>query len=289
MTDVTTEITRMLGPQEAQHIIRLARNTENFEARWARRATLEVKKVADKVLAEVWMLGQPDLTQVDFGNFVMSHWYDSMREGLVSSSRMPSVQVDRLASTPMAAIAKKLKELRRQWDEYRRTGRLPAIQGQDAEKLRQAFIAAIKKSWRENSDEFLSGITADNTEATRAIRKSFDVVTSRAKMIVATETTRYFNEARRSVYDQSEEVTHYLFLAIRDHRTTKWCKTRHGLVYAKGDPLLDSETPPVHWNCRSEMIPLTPHNAKHLRLIQDESRQRRRNSPEPLPAGWTAA
>lgn len=164
---------------------------------------------------------------------------------------------------------------------------MPARQKEIAEKIKKAYIKKVQSVWVKYGEEFRSGITAETTEAVRQIKEGADVVYSRAKMIVETETTYYYNKSRRTVYDESPDVTHYLFVSVRDHATTKWCKTRHGLVYKKGDPLLDKETPPIHWNCRSEILPLTWHNPAHRKLIEDLSRRRRNNTCEPLPPGWT--
>jgi uncharacterized protein with gpF-like domain len=108
-------------------------------------------------------------------------------------------------------------------------------------------------------------------------------------MIVATETTRYYNDVRHEIYSQSEDINHFLFMSIRDFRTTEWCKTRNGLVYKKEDPLYLREKPPCHWNCRSEMVPLTDVNPRHEKMINDPSIARRNNKCKPLPPGWNTS
>ena len=220
---------------------------------------------------------------------MMEHSLAVMTAGLKSTKERAQVRAARLAAPPKGKLPRSLKALREWWDKYRKSGRLPARQKAEAERLKKAFMQEIQKVWKKVSADFLSGETARNTEAVEEIRRRAGVAVSRAKMIVETETTYYFNRARREVYDESDDVTHYLFVAIRDHRTTPWCRTRHKLVYKKGDPLLDKETPPCHWYCRSELLPLTPKNQNHLRLIQDRTRARRHNSPAPLPEGWTGA
>jgi SPP1 gp7 family putative phage head morphogenesis protein len=108
----------------------------------------------------------------------------------------------------------------------------------------------------------------------------------RGNMIVATETTRYFNQARQAFYDEVPSVTHYLFIAIRDHRTTKWCKSRNGLVFEKGTELFKRNRPPTHYNCRSEIVPLNRFNPRHKAMIDDKSIQAKNNKMEPLLPGW---
>lgn len=282
-------LTQLLGAREAMDVVLLSKKVGTLERRWVRRAETEIKAAVNKVLDHARETSRLSFADVDFVPLMMEHAFAIMREGIESTDRRDPVRTERLAAPPKGKIPKSLKALREDWDRYRKDGKVPARQKKDAENLRKEFLDAIQKAWRENSEDFLSGDTARNTEAVEAIRRRAKVPSARAKMIVETETTYYFNHSRRKIYDESDDVTHYLFLAIRDHRTTPWCKTRHNLVYKKGDPLLDKETPPCHWYCRSELIPLTPHNANHLRIIQDQARARRHNKCAPLPEGWTGA
>ena len=283
------KLTQLLGAREASEVMRLAKRTSVLERRWVSRARLEVAATVDRVLEKARETGRLSFANVDFSPLMMEHARDIMREGIDSTHRMEPVRTQHLAAPPKGAVPKSLKALREWWDAYQKTGRVPARQKEDAEKLRKAFLEAIQKAWRENSEDFLSGDTARNTEAVAAIKRQAKVPAARAKMIVETETTYYFNRVRREVYDKSADVSHYLFVAIRDAATTPWCKSRDGLVYAKGDPLLDKETPPCHWYCRSELLPLTPQNQNHAALINDKSVARRHNRPKPLPEGWTGA
>lgn len=287
--ETIAKLTELLGVREATDVVLLAKRTTILERHWVLLAEAEIREAARGVIANARETGRLSFADVDFGDLLMQHSYAVMREGIESTERRNPVRVERLAAPPKGKIPRSLRALREWWDKYRKGGRMPARQRKEAETLKKAFLDAIQKAWRRHSDDFLSGDTARNTEAVEAIMKAAAVPAARAKMTVETETTYYFNHARREVYDESPDVSHYLFMAVRDHRTTKWCKTRHGLVYAKGDPLLDKETPPCHWFCRSELLPLTPHNANHLALIQDRGRSRRHNSPEPLPKGWTGA
>lgn len=281
-------VNELLGARETADVLRLSKQVGVLERRWVSRSQLEVAAACTRVLENAAETGRLAVGAVDFVPLLMEHSYAVMREGLLSTDRrMAPIRAHRLAAPPKGKVPKSLKDLREWWDAYRKRGKVPARQKVEAERLKAEFLRQIQKAWRDNSDDFLSGDTARNTQAEIAIRRRAGVAASRAKMIVETETTYYFNRARREVYDASDDVSHYLFLAIRDHATTKWCKTRHGLVYAKGDPLLDKETPPCHWFCRSELVPLTPRNPSHLRLIQDQSKARRHHSPEPLPKGWT--
>lgn len=277
----------LVGPREAAEVIHLSKRTQRLERRWVVAAKADIDKTTRRVLANARQTGRIKESLVDFEPLMMKHAFETMKLGFESTERRQPIRNTYLASPPPGTIPKSLRALRAWYFEYRKTGKAGARQKVLAARLKAAYLEKLSEVWRELSDDFLQGNTFDQEEVIAAIARRANVTKARAKTIVETETTKYFNAARRAVYDASPEVSHYLYVAIRDHVTTKWCKTRQGLVYAKGDPLLDKETPPVHWNCRSELLPLTPHNPAHLVLIQDRARSRRHNSPEPLPVGWT--
>lgn len=176
-------------------------------------------------------------------------------------------------------------ELRRWWDAVR-TKKAPKRIQVLASKIKKAYIKTVQKLWVRYSPQFRSGETFNEDEVKSAIRKTVDVPRNRANTIVCTENTRYFNTARIRYFDKQETVTHYLFIAIRDQRTTKWCRTRQGLVYEKKSEYFKRERPPTHYNCRSEIVPLTPFNPRHRALIADRSLARANNNPEPLLPNW---
>lgn len=282
-------LTNLLGGQETARIVYLAKAQQSLESRWDRKFKSYIDAITKEIISQSDLVKRLDLSRVDFLPLVMEHSFAAMKEGLASTQvpdRVPKSDTVRLSAPPPAAVPRSLKNLRRWWDHYRKAGKIPARQRAIAARIQKAYIKKIETVWRQNADAFLLGDTTSKTEAIRAIQKGAEVTYGRAKMIVETETTYYYNKARRQVYDQSQDVTHYLFVAVRDHATTKWCATRQGLVYAKTDPLCDDETPPIHWNCRSEMVPLTPANPRHLALIKDATRERRKNSPASLPKEW---
>lgn len=80
----------------------------------------------------------------------------------------------------------------------------------------------------------------------------------RLNTIVRTNTTRIFNEARMSAYNDPELnnfVKAYQYSAVMDDRTTDYCEYHNGQVLKAGDPLLDA-IPPAHYNCRSIWVPV---------------------------------
>jgi SPP1 gp7 family putative phage head morphogenesis protein len=281
-----TDLQKILGAREAADVVRLAKSQDRLEAAWQRRYKEKFAEVAHEIVADARKTGRLDTSRIDFSDLVMEHSVAVMRSGVDSTEGRERVMNERLATAAPVAQSKSLRHIRELWDYWRKKKKLPPRQKWIARKVKAHFLEEIQKAWREASETFISGGEAGQAAATSHIMEKADVAYGRSVTIVNTETTHYYNKARTDIYDQSEDVTHYLFVAVRDHATTKWCKTRHGLVYKKGDAVTIKEKPPVHWNCRSEVLPLTPANPMHLKLIQDATRARRNRTCFPLPAGW---
>lgn len=282
------KLKKSLGYREATEILRLSKKQEILERKWQAKMKKYIEGLTQEMLDNLEETGRLRLDFVDFVPILMQHSYEVSRQGVESTKTVTPVRAQRLAGVPKKVVPQTFRELRVWWDAYRKNKKIPPRQKVLAERLRKAYVDKCQEVWKANSQDFLRGDTTSKTEAVDAIVKGADVVVSRGKMIMETETTYYYNKARRDVYDESPDVTHYLFVSIRDFATTKWCKSRQGLVYAKGDSLLDKETPPIHWNCRSELLPLTPANLNHRKLIEDKTRARRQHKCEPLPPEWMA-
>jgi SPP1 gp7 family putative phage head morphogenesis protein len=284
--DSIKSLVSWLGAREASIIVNLSKRQQTLEDKWVVAMASHFSDVTEELFAHALRTGRLSFVDVDFGRLLLDHAHATMEDGIRSTDVKTPIRGAMLAAPPPGKVPRSLKALREWWDKYRK-GKLPPRQRALGKRIKDEYVKQVQAAWLKHSTDFLSGDAFRNTAAIEAIQRRADVAFSRAKMIVETETTYYFNKTRREVYDESDDVTHYLFVAIRDHATTKWCKTRHGLVYAKTDPLLDKETPPIHWNCRSEVLPLVRQNPSHLRLIHDAKRQRRTNRCEPLPPGWT--
>lgn len=290
---MTARLASIYGPRTAGRIMLAAKEVDAIEAKWRKIWMEELRSVTDWIIEKALRTGQLDLDYVDFSDIAMTHSLDVMRQALDDSVDFmpPLPEQKRLAGKPKpppkAAVPTNFRELRILWDKFRKMKYIPPRQRSIAERVKKAYLKRVQAEWIKHGEGFRSGETAVRNEAVSAIMKGADVAYARAKMIVETETTYYYNKTRKAVFDRSADVTHYLFMAIRDHRTTEWCKSRHGLVYAKDDPLLKAESPPVHWNCRSEILPLTDLNPRHKAMIDDPSRQRRNHKCKPLPEGWT--
>ncbi len=210
-------------------------------------------------------------------------------------------QVERESLTPKKRLSwkvpKNIRDIMSLYDRWRKGLWKPSkLIQKEAAKLKEIYIEAIQKTWHKYSDDFRNGGEQTQKEIVKEIQRSTGAATTRSGVIVRTETTRYYNTARINYYGASPDITHYLFMAVRDAATTPWCtqkttegkRGRHGLVYAKEDELFKKERPPTHYNCRSEVLPLTPLNPAHRKMIEDKSIQRRNHQCYPLLPGWSS-
>lgn len=233
----------------------------------------------------------PDLAQVDQREIellLLKNQFLAKQAGILSVNNSQANRVKLAAPKyySLPKIPRKYAELMKWWDMTRKNKAPKKIQLQAAE-IKKKYLAKCQTTYKKYSQLFRSGVAYDQGMVEKDVERIGETTVSRAKTIVATETTRYYNQVRKEIYDESDAITHYLYVAIRDYRTTEWCKDRNGLVYDKKDEaLLKKEFPPDHYNCRSEMLPLTPFNPVHLKLINDKSLARKNNKCKPLLPGW---
>lgn len=282
--ETITNLVQTLGAREATNVVALAKKQTALERKWQNKLKKRFDEINRKVFSALVDGGNIDDEMVDIDDIIMESSLEAMALGVKSTQA--NIGLSKLAAPPKAVVPKTLKEIRRLWDLYRKR-KLPERQRKNIEKIRTAYLKNVQSVWEKYSKSFRAGTTADKGEMIKGMMAEASVGFTRGKMIVQTETTFFYNQVRKEIYDQAESVTHYLFVALRDHATTDWCRTRQHLIYEKGDWLTDEETPPCHWNCRSEMLPLTPSNPNHARLIKDESKHRRNRNPEPLPPEWS--
>lgn len=282
---------KLLGREEATRVLMSANKIDRLESHWNSKLRYLFKEFDKKVVDSLMASGKvPE--HLDFVDFYFKHAMAVSEEAVKTAQAHPAKtsKAHLSSSPPPPKIPKSLGQLQDIWDDYwywRRSHRkYPRRIKVLANRVRSAYLKKCQSVWEKYSRDFRTGKVADQKTALKIIQQASDGVYARGKMIVETETTNYYNRVRRATYDQSPDITHYLFLAIRDNATTKWCSTRHRLVYPKDDPLTDKETPAIHWNCRSEMVPLSKYNPRHEKIIADKRKARRANSPEPLPLGW---
>ena len=288
---------------EALHQIRLSRQdlvrlrnssevAQRVEDKWDA-AFRRAISVAAEASADSLPAGGP-VVSPDFESLFIRHYFDVQFEALALAEREQELG---RRSFRMATQPRTLRQVMELYDRWRKGLWKPKSISRKADSVKKAYVAAVQAAWQANSEDFREGTVFDQREVERKIQDAAAGTRARAQTIVRTETTRYYTDARKAYYDHSTDVTHYLFLAVRDKATTCWCKAgftdgkrgRSGLVFEKGSRLLLVNKPPCHWCCRSELLPLSPLNPSHRRLIEDVSIAANRVKLYPLPPGWASS
>lgn len=68
-----------------------------------------------------------------------------------------------------------------------------------------------------------------------------------------TKFTEVMNKGRIAFFDDTKVVSGYQYSAVLDDRTTEICRGLHGKTFKAGEQPI----PPMHFNCRSVLIPIT--------------------------------
>lgn len=106
-------------------------------------------------------------------------------------------------------------------------------------------------------------LVADTKEKIRGVFEQWigsgTVLTTEARLetIIRTNATEAYNYGRLSeIRDDPDAVEAVEFSAILDQRTTEQCQLLHGKLFRVDDPDLALLTPPLHFNCRSVIVPV---------------------------------
>lgn len=291
---MTVAVLARLSASDLAYLKSEGDSATRIERKWERRFAEALDQITVRILHDLENLGRvQDQTADELERLVIEHYFDSVESAIEHArGKRPRVQLAGKTKIPDS-----LATIRRQYDDWRRGKYKPKAASKRGRDLKKKYLERVRSVWEQYSEGFRAGETSTQERVREQIQEAAEVTENRARTIVRTETTSYYSEATQKYYGDSEEITHFLFLAIRDTRTSPWCtprvvngkRGRHGLVYAKTDPLLARERPACHPYCRSQILPLSPSNPAHLRLIQDQSIQRRNHQCHPLIRGWGGA
>lgn len=138
---------------------------------------------------------------------------------------------------------------------------------EDTLNERSFFITGIEREriLKKSRQIIMSGIEKGETTKEVAHKlgqyfEEYEIGASTLETIVKTNTNKVFNMGRRRFFEDPSLdgfVKAYQFSAIIDSRTTPICEKLDREIYAVGDPYIDKITPPLHFNCRSLLVPIT--------------------------------
>ena len=145
----------------------------------------------------------------------------------------------------------------------------------DAEILPEEFLAIVQAESFRNVGDYVTEITKkaknkifngikqglpEDRIASSIEEEMEDASKKWLQTVIRTKTTEMFNAARKTYWETdpiaSQLVEAYEFSAILDDRTSDVCRELDGKIFDKGD-YIDKITPPLHFNCRSILVPVT--------------------------------
>lgn len=90
-----------------------------------------------------------------------------------------------------------------------------------------------------------------------------------AERLLRTETNYFENKAELESYDEMG-IKKFKYLAVLDNRTSEICQEMDGKVFDMKDAVQGENTPPLHPNCRSTIIPfISEEYAPKTRIARD--------------------
>jgi SPP1 gp7 family putative phage head morphogenesis protein len=113
------------------------------------------------------------------------------------------------------------------------------------QRARQAAIAAIKDG------QSISSFVTANVEG------SIGEAMVSLERYSRTKHTEVMNKGRLSFFEKSGVVTGYQYSAIMDSKTSEICSALDGKFFEAGSQPI----PPMHFNCRSLLIPITKYES----------------------------
>lgn len=110
-----------------------------------------------------------------------------------------------------------------------------------------------------------------------------------ARTRMQTGWTRWYNTGTIDRTKADPAVILYEFVLGTAEQHTEICLSREGWTFAKNDPRLAANTPPLHWGCKSKLVAITRSFAKANDIKRWTPKQAKRNPPAEGFGGRKAA
>lgn len=132
--------------------------------------------------------------------------------------------------------------------------------------------AGLQGKWERELDEEVQAVIAEGLaqgltrrDISKRLAKVFPRFQKyRLENIARTETSSAYNAGRLDTMLANKFIKAFQFTAILDDRTTDICEGRHGRIMLLDDPNLTANTPPLHFQCRSTIIPIDKFDLEDL-------------------------
>lgn len=131
---------------------------------------------------------------------------------------------------------------------------------------------ALQGRWQRDLDSLVTQVLvralqtgATLQETMKALRDVFpEFSKARLENIARTEASAAYTQGRLAAFRANKMCAAVQFAAILDGRTTSICRERDGLVLMLDDDRLIANTPPLHYQCRSTLVPVDKYDLEDL-------------------------
>ncbi len=253
-----------------------------------------MRRAVDYIMDHYEKVGQfaaPSLSQLDL--LMAAFYYDVLHLGLNLAKTDPAVgrkgtnsSVDKklAASDWPTGIPKHLTGLEKIFRNKRYWPSIMKRSEKITDRVRKQYLKKLQQKFNKILPSLHAGEITPS-EARSALMKTWDASKPRVELIFRTETSTYFGKTQTAYFDGDDDIIGFLFDSVKDIARTDICRTRHGLIYRPGTKLLRDNTPSLHYNCRSHLIPLANTEANR-KLLAEASRDPSKRSVAPLLPGW---
>src|SRR5690606_9301980 len=140
------------------------------------------------------------------------------------------------------------------------------VKPEEAEAWLRSYLPSLVGVMAQDLRERVRDIIADGLArglATRKIMKALrdelaDFSANRIETIARTEITRAYNMGRVDLFRRNSSfVPAYQYSAVLDSRTTDICRNLHGRIIDATREDVTAFIPPLHFNCRGVLLPVT--------------------------------
>lgn len=140
--------------------------------------------------------------------------------------------------------------------------------------LRRAFRTQVQIGLTQNEPlgDLIRRVRGTSIGSGRFAGGIMDTTTRNAAALVRTAVNEISNRAAYESYAANSDVTQqFEYVATLDDRTTELCAGLDGQVFRYDDPR--APVPPMHWNCRSTIVPVINYAGLGATAPKEEPRQ----------------
>lgn len=123
-----------------------------------------------------------------------------------------------------------------------------------------------KQAWRRAATDKRWKVQRSLYDKKKKTRKDIKILKAQAQTRLRTGWNRWYNNRIIGRANENPEVVYLQFMLGRSKVHTPQCEARQNMVMRKNDPRWATNTPPLHFGCKSRLLPVTKAAAKKYKI-----------------------